>query len=248
MFFTTKKRSVTESEEVFNLRGREVPVKLLFSKRKTLSIEVHPDRTIRVRSPFKASMAYIEKNLHERSEWIEQKIRHFELVPEKESNNFNYAQGDKFSFLGEEYSINIYEGLANRVDVSGRTIEISVTGHPSKDKVKRAFDKWFRKTAEEVILERFEICRPIAAKHGIEYNDTPNFRKMKRRWGSCSSKGVIKFNYELARASITEIDYVILHELCHLKEFNHGRNFHKLMTKLMPEWKESKKLLNGYML
>ena len=118
-----------------------------------------------------------------------------------------------------------------------------------ENKIKRNFDNWFKVEAKNIILDRVEACRPIAQqKLGVNYDGDPTFRMMKRRWGSCSSKGKITLNYELLKTPVECIDYVILHEVCHLLEMNHGRAFYALMRKVMPDWKIHKNNLKPYLL
>ena len=78
---------------------------------------------------------------------------------------------------------------------------------------------------------------------GLEYKEI-KYRKMRRRWGSCSSKKVLTFNSYLIKASHEQIDYVIIHELAHLKEMNHSKHFYALIEKIMPNYKEVQRAMN----
>lgn len=243
MLFKPKK----EINDTIEVEGNQVPLKIVFSKRKTVSIEVHPDKTIKVRSPNSTSLKYITNNLEKKQSWIAEKLNHFNSLSQKEGAKFNYGDGDAVSYLGKEYIFKVRQDLVNKVEIEGGNIVVKVTYY-SKSKVKKLFDEWFRNSVREVILERLELCKPIAAEIGIEYRGTPVFRKMKRRWGSCSGVGKVTLNYELGRTSIECIDYVILHEFCHLREMNHGKKFYALMEKAAPNYKDIKKELNTYIL
>jgi predicted metal-dependent hydrolase len=102
-----------------------------------------------------------------------------------------------------------------------------------------ALEKWYRKEAANLIREKAD---KISTHMGLSYHRTV-IKGMRSRWGSCSVKGNLNFNWKLILLPETVIDYVIIHELTHLKEMNHGRKFWELVAKECPEWRERRKWL-----
>lgn len=102
---------------------------------------------------------------------------------------------------------------------------------------------WYRQRAEKVFQERLDVCQARAKRESITATGL-TIRKMKTRWGSCSKTGRILLNLELMQAPKECIDYVIMHELCHLKEHHHGPKFWQLLKKLMPDYESRKKRLD----
>jgi predicted metal-dependent hydrolase len=103
--------------------------------------------------------------------------------------------------------------------------------------------RWFRERAEAVFRERFDAWAEKAVRHGIKA-DTFQIHRMKNRWGSCTSEGRILLNPDLIIAPVMCIEYVIAHELCHLKQHNHGTGFYRLLHALMPDWQQRRERLN----
>ncbi len=114
--------------------------------------------------------------------------------------------------------------------------------------IKELVDAWYREKANRVFEERFFEClKHVISKIGIEHNGRFSLRAMKTRWWSCSKKHLITLNPELIGAPKECIDYVIVHELCHVAEHNHGKEFYRLMDKAMPDWEIRKDKLETMM-
>lgn len=242
------KRIVKELDESIQYNGKDICFKIIQSKRKTVSIEVHPNGAVKVRAPLRSNIKNIKKKVLNTASWIEGKKEYYKLNPQKTplDKKPKYQEGDFFSFLGKSYKLKIINDLTSKVFLDKNNLEIIVSMPIIKTiKVKNLLDKWYKKEAEKIFYERFKYCLPLAKKAGIKFSGEITFRKMSRRWGSCSSNGDIKLNYELVKTDIEAIDYVIIHELCHLIEFNHSPKFYKLMAKIMPDWKVRKNRLNS---
>jgi len=101
------------------------------------------------------------------------------------------------------------------------------------EEIRAALENWYRQQAKEYIAERTAI---LAAQHGFEYIGV-KIRGQRTRWGSCSSKGNLNFNWKLMMVPAAAVDYVIIHELCHLRELNHSARFWALVRELCPNYK-----------
>ncbi len=216
--------------------------KLVRSKRKTYSIEISKNAQLIVRVPLKADDIYINNLLKDKAEWIEKHLVKMRAKVET-VNDRKYISGDKILFLGIEREIeNNFNGKfslklnENKFEVSSNSIDIS----------KILFERWFKKIAKDTILSR-----------AIHYSEITNLKftnfhitSSHTRWGSCSAKNSINFTWRLIMAPLAVIDYVVIHELAHIKQKNHSAKFWHLVAQYDPNYKSSVKWLkdNGYLL
>ncbi len=232
-----------EIDDNINYEGSRIDFKILFLKRKNLSIIIYPDKSVKVRVPYRTSIKYIKNLIERRAEWILSRQKKLENYIPKRSRK--YENGEHYLFLGKKYYLQVIYDLVNKVEIYGENLIVRVTKF-NKEKVSKLTNNWFQETAKQIFLERLEVCKVLASsKAGIKYNGIPKFRKMKSRWGSCSRRGDITLSYELIKTPLESVDYVMVHELCHLKEFNHSKAFYDLVEKIMPDWKERKNKLKG---
>jgi predicted metal-dependent hydrolase len=196
------------------------------SNRKSVGIVISPDCKVIVRAPKRAKQSVIEKIIKEKTPWIKEKLAFFAPSLIKKLEN-------KFSFLGKDLNLIFKDETAKReVILDGENIIVSGKNP------KLQFEKWLFLRAAEVFLDRFEICFGEFSKHFSYKKPILKIRKMRSRWGSISSSGIMTLNLSLISAPMDCINYVIMHELCHLKHQNHGRSFHKLEASFIPNSKE----------
>jgi len=148
-----------------------------------------------------------------------------------------YTSGELHLYLGERYPlvINPGPGLKSSVLFSGHEIRIN-TRHHDPVRIRNALSNWYLKQARKVFGERLQFVS-ARADWVSDRSILLKLRKMKRTWGNCSSVGVIKLNTHLIKAPLPVLDSVIAHELCHLKEMNHGKAFYALLEQLNPNWR-----------
>ncbi|HBZ25539.1 MAG TPA: hypothetical protein DEO54_04765 [Rikenellaceae bacterium] len=195
----------------------------------SIRLSVHIRRGVRVSIPRFASFSEAERFIESRVEWITAAL----VKQKKRADRFTIAMGE-----GEE--ILILSGVIkfSRVDsMPGKKIKISVKGvdriiaylpEVTNEELKEAVIKILRKDAREYLPARLES---LARQHGFIYNKL-YLKNNTSNWGSCSSKGNINLNIHLMRLPYELCDYIIIHELCHLKYRNHGDKFHKLVNEL----------------
>ncbi len=219
-----------------------LPYSVVYSRRRTLGIHIYPDLRIVVRAPKRISLRRIMTFVHERTAWIEKKIAHFQAQPPP-PQQLKYHHGEQHTYLGNDYTLNIKPSTPTGVTIIGKHITIAAGRNTSPPRIERLFNKWNRAQAEILFSARLQHCRALF--YGKKAKPTRlRLRRMKSRWGSCSSKGAITLNTHLMRVQLPLIDYVITHELCHLIEHNHGARYYELLGKVMPDWRARKKLLN----
>lgn len=217
----------------------------LKSNRK-VTIKVYPDQKVTASVPFDASEELIRKAVLKRARWIWQSIEAFAkqkttVMPK------HYVSGETQFYLGKRYVLKVLvdTNQTNNVKLSRGQLQVTFQqDHEERTKkVKALVDQWYKNKAQVLFQQRLtEILSKTTW-----VTDIPSFRvmAMKKQWGSCSAKGLLMLNPHLVKAPKECIDYVILHELCHIAEHNHSERFWRLLTQVMPNWKEVKAKLDG---
>jgi predicted metal-dependent hydrolase len=221
--------------------GAEISYGIIYSARKTMEIAVKPDCSVLVRAPFHTEADFIEKRLQKRAVWILRQIQHFErfqpLTPER-----CYVNGETHLYLGRQYRLKIVKGDENAVCLSRGIFRVTTKNEPSPAIVKKLLQDWYAKKAAEIFTESLERYWPHFSKFKV-VKPQLRLRRMKRRWGSMSGRGIMTLNTELIKAPKECIDYVVIHELCHLIHRNHGPGFYRLLALIIPDWEKKKQKL-----
>jgi len=214
---------------------------LNFTTRRTLAIHVYPDTSVVIDAPKNATLEKIKSKIVKRAKWIRKQQRLFERFPPPLPAR-KYISGESFRYLGRQYVLKVEQNLINKVRLERGKLIVYVT-HVNQQRVKELVNKWYRVKATNIFAERLLACQKLVAKVNIRYEGNIFLRTMKSRWGTCSKDAKITLNPELVAASKECIDYVITHELCHLKQHNHGRAFFNLLSAVMPDWEKRKEKL-----
>ena len=215
--------------------GREViKFEVLFVNRKSMEIAVHPDSRVVIRTPIGTPADEIEKRITKRAHWIKKQLDYFRQFHPRTPPR-RYIGGESHLYLGRHYRLKFIEGSASYVKLSGGYFCISCRDKEDTDNVKELLELWYLTKAREIFTDSFERCWLNFERLDLS---CPNLRirRMKTRWGSLSYSGTLTLNLDLIRAPRECIDYVITHELCHLKYHNHGPDFYRLLEKVMPDW------------
>lgn len=209
-----------------------------------IMIKVHPDQRVVATVPHDAAMDVIQKAMLKRARWISKNIAEFAaqynyVIPRK------YVSGEAQFYLGRRYMLKVLSDTdhAPTVKLHRGKLTVSLVSDSQASHVKALINQWYLHRAKIIFNERLEAMLAKAT----WVKDVPSFRimAMKKQWGSCSKNGSLMLNPHLVKAPKECIDYVILHELCHIKEHNHSDKFWRLLTKVMPNWKEVKANLDG---
>ena len=222
---------------------KRIDFQLAYSPRKTLAIDVHPDLSVVVTAPDDADDAAVEQKILKRAAWIIQQQRFFENylppVPPR-----RYVSGESHRYLGRQYRLRVHEGGADAVKMARGQINVYLAAPANTGRVKTLLAIWFRQRAEGVFQKLFDEMAVKAEHHGISPHGF-EIRRMRNRWGSCTKEGRILLNPHLIIAPKSCIEYVIVHELCHQRQHNHGPAFYRLLQALMPDWEQRRERLNG---
>lgn len=176
------------------------------------------------------SKKYIQNLLISREGWIRKQLKIVEKNPQIRVN-----LQDEVLLFGKIFSIDTDKAKELRVYLK----KVDTT---KIDNVSRCYDKFYKFYAQNYIVPRVEYFSKIM---NLTYNDI-KFRKMRSRWGSCSSKGIITFNTELIKVEEKLIDYVVVHELAHLKHMNHSKKFHSLVNQYISDSYELNQKLKNF--
>ena len=228
------------SGHTIKYKGNEISFELKKSKRKTLAISIRRDGSVIVKSPLAVKISLIKEFVSKKADWI---LKHQTNMKERQLVSKKYISGEVFTFLGRSYILKVVPSKTIGIVLEDDCLEVSVIRN-TPIAIKTLLEYWYNEQSHKILKERFEIRRKEAEKTGLKFVGKLTIKKAKSRWGSCSSRGNIALNPILIHASPECIDYVIWHELCHLKELNHSTKFYKLLASLFPNWKEYKKKLN----
>jgi len=183
--------------------------------------------------------------------WIEKQLAKIEKQ-KRLRPKFQYQSGDRYYYFGEQVTLDVKPVDKKRPAIKVREDKMIITLHRKISRsdgviaVKKSIEGFYRRKAEEVIHDRLQFFNEH---YGFKYNRV-TMRNQKTRWGSCSRAGNLNFNWRLIMAPIEVIDYVVVHELCHLKEMNHSSRYWALVVQVIPNYKEVRKWLreNHYLL
>ena len=219
---------------------------LAFAPRKTLGITVRPNLTVGVRAPLGAALEEIEAVVKKRAAWIlkqqRELVRYLPHLPPRQ-----YVSGESHRYLGRQYRLKVNAGPESTLGVvqTRNTLGVTVADPADRELVKRLLDAWYQARAEEVFATRLSACYPKVQHLGLPY-PLLAVREMRSRWGNCDPDDRITLNIKLILVPEELMDYVIYHELCHLKEHHHGKAFYSLLDRVLPEWRERKQKLEEF--
>lgn len=201
--------------------------------RKTLAIEVHPDNTVWVIAPIYANDEEIQSRVEKKAPWIAKQQRFFNGRPDKVTQP-EWVSGENIFYLGRQYRLKIHVGEPD-VKLAGRYLNVTVKDKEDKKKIADLVNTWYLQHARRKFEERMALLHPILERENLKMNSLM-IRKLDKRWGSCTAKGNIVVNADLIKAPINCIDYVLIHEICHLKYHDHSNKFWTLLNKYCPDW------------
>lgn len=210
---------------------------LSYSRRKSISISVEAPGKVSVVAPMGLSEYETINIVKSKARWIIQKlyeVRDVKTVP----INKDFVNGESFLYLGRNYSLQLNVNTTLKKPVVKLYQGKFMVNTPTWDEevIKKAMESWYRSKAREQIEKRLKFYQP---KVGVKPAQVM-IKDQKKRWGSCSSKGNLNFNWRLVMAPSPVLDYIIVHELCHLVHLNHSREFWNLVSAILPDYENRK--------
>ena len=211
------------------------------ARRRSLSIEVHPDLRVLVRAPLRLPKRDIEAFITARVLWVTAQLEHFRsahrvaLVP-------TYADGATHYYLGLAHRLQLDPSAHHGVERCDDGLVIG--GRAARDGLaaRSALNDWYRARAREEFATILAACylHPRFQRHVCP---ALQIRTMRSRWGSLGSRRGMTLNLVLIQAPRECIEFVVMHELCHLRYHGHGKGFYKLLDAVCPDWRARKRLL-----
>ena len=220
---------------IHNFMGESIGYNLVYKKRKTKGIYIDLYGNIEVRVPKDTSEECVFRFLEEKWDWVQQNSKE---IKEKmgEHKAKVYEHGENFLYLGNTYPIQVFPNIdikQDYIEFVGDVLNVYVKQHED-ERVKQALKRFY-----------YQQCKSLVEKR-IQFNQS-NFKTKPRsirisdnksNWGSCDSKLQLTFNWKLAMAPQEVIDYVVVHEMCHMVHLNHDRSFWRLVGKILPGYEQ----------
>lgn len=214
---------------------------IIRSRRRSLELRLYPDRRIEVRVPLRTSEHDISAFIASKSAWLQRRLS---ALPEAENKPaLKYCQGEAHLFLGERYPLSLNAARRSSTALTDGCIEMLLPAPEDEQRVALQLSRWYRAQAERVFSQIIDQHFAFFAERG-HHRPALRIRSMKSRWGSLSSRGYINLNAELIKTGLACIEYVVVHELCHLEHMNHGPGFRRLLSQRLPDWQLRKSELN----
>jgi predicted metal-dependent hydrolase len=215
---------------------------LAYAPRKTLAISVAPDLSVIVTAPAEIEIEAIEAKVRQRAPWILRQQRELEqYLPATPPRQ--YISGETHRYLGRQYRLKIIQNQPDVVKLARGWLYVHTADTRDTAHIKYLVEAWYSKQALRVFHERLVAILPRFQHLGLR-QPSLTIKPLQARWGSCTGSGAITLNVRLMQVPKQYIDYVIVHELCHLVEHNHSKRFYQLIDRMMPDWRERRRRLN----
>lgn len=217
--------------------SKTVVFNLEYRKRKSLGIKVHPNSQVEVLAPLAAREEQVFEKVKLKAPWILKQIDHFNTYKPSTTPR-RFINGETHLYLGRQYRLKIVPDNEDVVKAYRGQLWLH-SPNPKPEALKVQLDKWYKQRASAVFSELLEEVLPKFKRYKIS-DPVLTIRTMSKRWGSCTPAGRIILNTELIKAPKGSIEYVIIHELCHLVHHNHTKAFQSLQSRMLPDWRKWK--------
>lgn len=214
---------------------------LFVYNRQTLEIAVHPDCSVVVKAPLNSDIVLIEKKIIKKARWIIKQKKYFSQFNPKTPDRC-FVGGETYLYLGKHYRLKFIQSNEDLVKLSHGLFCVYYRNSMDVKKARKLIEQWYLNKAYFHFEESLERCWQ-KFKHFEIDKPKIQIKRMNKRWGSLTDKCSIVLNRNLIRAPKECIDYVVTHELCHLKYRNHRNDFYDLLESIMPNWKSTKQKL-----
>lgn len=227
----------------FTFGTDEIKFSYEYRKRKTLCIKVIGPDNVHVIAPKSVSKKEILTTVKNKAKWIIRKMSEIQELEEKKPTR-EYVDGELFMYLGRNIPLKlIFDETIRKPRVNLDHGNFVITSNTKDELIlKHAMEEWYRNKTLQLILERIDYYQAYI-------NEKPNVvrvKEQKKRWGSCSSKKSLNFNWRCSMAPINVVDYIVVHEMCHLEHMNHSKDFWQRVQMIFPDYKRSKEWLKKH--
>lgn len=220
----------------FFYAGNKIEFNIIYSKRKTMKIAIAPPNDITVSAPIGVSEAIIINCVKEKAPWILKKLYMIKDMGVKPKHEFN--SGETFLYLGREVELQVTLGNIEKVELIKDKLHV-ILKKLDDNKIRNMLELWYREKTLEKVLEKIKYYNKY-------FKETPRnikVKEQKRRWASCTFYNDILFNWRCSMAKEEVIDYIVVHEMCHMVHKDHSKNFWNLVGSILPSYKLSQQWL-----
>lgn len=227
----------------FVYAGKHIEFEVIFSRRKTMEISITPDCHIKVRSPIGVKKEIIIEQVKIKAPWILKKLYQFRHTRYKPLDR-QFVSGETFMYLGKEYFLYIDMQLCLRKPEIRLIDDKIILTVNDKSDIRKVMELWYRERAKEKITERIHYYQEFFNKSPLEIK----VKDQKKRWGSCTYEDVLLFNWRCIMLPLNILDYVVVHEMCHMVHKNHSKEYWALVASILNNYKERHRWLkeNGF--
>lgn len=222
---------------------RTIPFEVIYRKRKTLEIGVEPPDRVTVVAPADTPKDVILQKVRSRAAWIVQKLFLFQRM-EVQPIKREYVNGESFLYLGRNYSLQLI------VDPNIKKPEVKLyqgkfyvtTPDRNEQRIRRAMEQWYRSKTLEKVMERISYYQRYFDRKPAAVR----VKEQQKRWASCTARNELLFNWRCVMAPSPVLDYIVVHEMCHMYHKNHSRDFWELLASILPDYEDRKEWLKNY--
>lgn len=206
---------------------------LIRSRRKSIALVITKDAKLEVRAPLMTPLSFIESLIERKRDWIGRKQEELRHAPHAAKKSF--VNGEEYLFLGKTYRLAIMDDVPSIIELKD-SLNLAAPALPLAHEIITA---WYKTEAMKIFTER---CAFFSAQTGF-HPTAIKFTNANTRWGSCSPNGALRFNWRLIMAQLEIIDYLIVHEMAHLKHRNHSHEYWDTVRQILPDYKIRRKWL-----
>jgi predicted metal-dependent hydrolase len=205
-------------------------------RRRTVEVRVEPNKRVTVLMPSSASIERVEGIVRKRLIWIRRQQREFDALPPAPPRR-RWVAGETHRYLGRQYRLKLCCGHERAVRMTGGLLVVTSPSIGETSEIRRLVTSWYRSHACSLLKARVE--KRLAETTWLDFSPPPiKVRLLTRRWGSTTEAGGVTFNLDLVQLPLPCIDYVVAHELVHIKIPNHSRAFWQMLDRVMPDWRK----------
>lgn len=235
------------SEEVRVVSSEEITITYSLKRKnvKNLNLRIKPDGSVIVSAPPEISASDVDAFVMRKRNYISKSLSEIKCC-NNESNDRQYISGEGYRLEGKNLRLKVASSNKDCIETDGVFLKLYVKDTDNFAVKAKLVEEFYKDRTKAVISNILDMYFEIFRKYNIT-KPTLKFRNMQTQWGSCSAaKGIITINPKLIEAPRNCIEYVIMHELCHLIHPNHSRNFYAFLSMQMPDWKDRKRILDDY--
>ena len=234
----------TISQRAVIVEGREILYSLERKPVRNLNLRVRKDGRVYVSADAYIPCGEIDAFVVSKAPYIQKALDHFHEMAQYRPQPKQYVSGETFTILGRGLRLQVTQAAKESISADGIYIQLGVRDLHNIERKRRIVNRFLDQQCRMVFCDVMDMLYPSFQKYGVQ-RPSLRIRDMETRWGSClAKKGIITLNKRLLEAPRHCIEYVVMHELCHMVHPNHSRQVYAFLTMLMPDWKERKQYLD----